>query len=241
MAFRPGRVDDHQAPLQQGVRVVDEGVAPGRHLDRAVAGSTCGLSARADRGSRSPARSATSTATRWVQRHGRQRARQRIGLARIQRDALPGFVASAQFGQRQAAQAGLDGQQRQPSATPAASWKQFDRAHRRAARRGRQHAAPGVGEEDRVDQLGLAARELGNEGQHQPVGEQALTKGLEPGLFGGLGQVMVAQETRVLGHVAVERASPGSLAVQAGNERAVHGSATMLAHHTDPAQGRNTC
>jgi hypothetical protein len=59
-------------------------------------------------------------------------------------------------------------------------------------------AAPGgrPGEEDGVDQLGLAARELGDEGQHQPVGRQALAQRGEGRGLRFVDQVVVDQEAR---------------------------------------------
>ena len=53
---------------------------------------------------------------------------------------------------------------------------ELDRAHRRAARRRRQDAPAGVGEEDRVDQLRLAARELGDEGDDELLVAEALAQ-----------------------------------------------------------------
>ena len=52
--------------------------------------------------------------------------------------------------------------------------QELGRAHRRAARGRRQKACPEVGEEDRVDELGLAARKLGDEGDDEAILPQPL-------------------------------------------------------------------
>ena len=215
-----GGVDHHQPALQQGVRVVDQRMAPGGHLDRAVGfqpGVVLGVIGV-------PEAQPLGGLDRHAlcQGHGRQRLRQLIGAVGVERDALPGLVAAAQFGHGQAAQAGLDRQQRQ-SRGLVGLVVELDRAHRGAARRGRQHTPAGVGEEDGVDQLGLAARELGHEGHGQAIGLQALVQGLQACAVGRVLEVVIAQEPRKSTDAAVECGAPDGLAVQAGGEGAVHG------------------
>ena len=100
--------------------------------------------------------------------------------------------------------------------------RQLHRAHRRAPRRGRQHAAAGVGEEDRVDQLGLAARELRHESQHQPVARQALPQGIDLRSGRSVAQLVIGQEGRILLDRAVERATPVGEGVQSTRECGGH-------------------
>ena len=172
--IQPGRVDDHQAALQQRMGVIDHCVAPGRHLHTAVFGhwrvvlrlrsvpeTQCGGLLHAD---------SLDAGDRG------QCLSQRLRVARLQGHDLPMLFPRAQFSQRQAAQTGFDGQQRQPR-RQVGFVAQLHRAHRGATRRGWQHAAARVGKEDGVDQFGLAARELGHEGQHQLFGRQAFAQG----------------------------------------------------------------
>ena len=168
---QPGGVEHHQAALEQRVRVVDQCMAPGRHLDhvvrvqrRVVLGVLVAPEAqRAGLG----------------QRHllhpgdGLQRVGQRGAVAHRQRHLVPQLGLFTQGQHRLAAGAGGDRQQRQRGRLLRVPG-QFHRAHGGAPRCGRQHTPAGVGEEQRVDQLRLAARELGDEGHHQPVGRQSL-------------------------------------------------------------------
>ena len=87
---------------------------------------------------------------------------------------------------------------------------QLHRAHRRAPRRGRQHAAPDVGKEDGVDQLGLAARELGHKGQHQAILAEAAAQAVQR--VGGriVEQLVLGQKARELGEPLLHRLSPGA-------------------------------
>ncbi len=87
----PRRIDDHQPALQQGVRIVDQRVAPGRHLDTAV------VQARrvvlrmlvAPEAQRRGGHRADATRLR----HQHQRLGQAVGVARVQAQALPGLRA----------------------------------------------------------------------------------------------------------------------------------------------------
>ena len=213
------RVDHHQAALEQRMRIVDQRVAPCRHLDLAVG----------------PLRRVVfrvfvvpeTELTRFLERHlrGALHLAQRLGQLRRfhhgQLDALPHVGALAQLGQRHGAQPRVDRQQRHARRL---LWipRQLDRTHRRAARRGRQNAAPGVGEEDRVDQFGLAARKLGDERQHEPIAGQALAQRIDLRRGRRIAQFMVDQEYRELLDRAVERAAPIGQCVQAARECGSH-------------------
>ena len=89
----PWRVDDDEAAAQQRVRVIDDGVAPGRHFHQAVLAlrrvvigvlvvpqaELCGL--------------VDTDALRA--RHRLHRAGQRIGVIGVERHLLPGIVTMA--------------------------------------------------------------------------------------------------------------------------------------------------
>ena len=215
------------------MRVVDESVAPGRHLDPAAV---------VDRRVASGFVVVPETqGARLFQidpfgaRDFLQRLHQPVGPVDIERQGLPGRVAGPQFGQRQAVEPRRDRQQ--PQAGRAAGLPcQLDRAHGRASRRGGQHPAPGIGEEDGVDQLRLAARKLGHEGDDELFMRQPFTHRSQPG---GVCSV----EPLVLGEGALQPLQPrqhgvAPLAqrVQAGGESRSH--ANMLAEGSGgkPAQ-----
>jgi hypothetical protein len=136
-----------------------------------------------------------------------QRIGHAIGLFGIQPDPRPQLRPAAQVGQRLGLESGVDrqqGQQRRQAGFEA----QLDRAHRGAARRGGQDAAAGVGEEDGVDQLRLAARKLGHEGHAQPIGREPLAQGTEAAFAGLVLQVMIDQVARQFSRLAIEAAAP---------------------------------
>jgi hypothetical protein len=108
--------------------------------------------------------------------HLGQRVGDLLGIVHIQRQLQPGLGARTPLAQALQRLAGIDGQQAQAGLQlrlPA----QFGRAHGRAPCAGRHQAAAVVGEENGVDQFGLAARELGHEGHHDLV---AAHLGLQP-------------------------------------------------------------
>ena len=147
---QPRRVEHHEALAQQRVRVVDEHVAPQRHLDAAgvVDGRVVlGLFVVPE----------TQLAGQLLgdplgAGHGLQGLRQLLGLVDLQWQHGPGLRLGAQLGQRVAVTPGFDRQHLQRGRL---RWLpgQFDWAHRGAPRRGRQHAPAGVGKKDCVDEL----------------------------------------------------------------------------------------
>jgi hypothetical protein len=149
--------------------------------------------------------------------------------------AAASFSGEDGIGQRLRFQAGVDRQQRQHRRQRRVV-AELDRAHRGAPGRGRQHAAAGVGEEDGVDQLRLAARELGDEGHAQAVARQALAQRGEVARAGVVLELVLLQEMRQIAGVAVERSAPRRQGVELSGERrvergTVHGFAwfrTML-------------
>ena len=214
------RVEHDQALLQQRVRVVDQRMAPGRHLDaaggvdrRVVIGLLVVPEAEVARG---------VLADPFGARDLLQRLRELVGVVDLERADRPGAALQTQLGERLALEPGRDRQQHQRGrffAVPG----QLDRAHRGAARRGRQHTAAGVGEEDRVDQLGLAARELGDEGDHQFFVAQAFAQRGHLHHRGGIDELVVDEEARHLVEPPRERRSPAAQGVETEGERRRHG------------------
>jgi hypothetical protein len=202
------------------MRVLDQCVAPGRHVDQAVlaqwrvVGRRRGfvVGARVVAPQAQLARLVDADGARA--RHFHQGERQFLVAQVVQRHMRPDAAAQAQVGQRTAFDAGFDRQQRQHGRL-ALVVGHLHRAHRGAPRRGGQHAPAGVAEEHGVDQLGLAARELGDEGDRQLVAGQALAQALE--LFAGM-LVQQALAPKVLGklrHGRIQGCTPGIHAVQA--------------------------
>ena len=161
--IEPRRVEDDESLLQQRVREVDDRVAPARDLDagfvgvlsaarirpRAVAGEAV-LARELRPGRASPATRVTRASLMFCAR------------SEIERERLPLVGVVLELGDGRVLGAGLDRQEADRRRARGVV-QQLGRAHRRAARRRRQKARAEVGEEDRVDELRLAARELGDE------------------------------------------------------------------------------
>ena len=132
-------------------------------------------------------------------------------------EPAPGARLRAQLGEREALEAGLDRQQQQRGRLVAAP-AELDRTHRRAARRRRQDAPAGVGEEDGVDELGLAARELGDEGDDQLFVTKPLAQRRD--LLGRLavGEVLLAEKTRERFDALAQGGTPAAEGVETGGE-----------------------
>ena len=213
------RVEHDQALLQERMRIVDEGVAPGRHLDLAAV-----VARRVVVGRRvvpEAERARLFLGDPLGARDLEQRLRQLIGVANVEREPAPGARLGAHLGERQALEPGLDRQQQQRRRLVAAP-AELDRAHRRAARRRRQDAPAGVGEEDRVDELGLAARELGDEGDDQLFVTEPLAQGRD--LLGriAMGELLLAEEARQRFDAFAESGAPAAEGVETGCERGRH-------------------
>ncbi|OIQ76532.1 hypothetical protein GALL_417860 [mine drainage metagenome] len=163
---QPRRVEHAQALREQFVLDVEQRVAPARHVDAAVGGTR---SVVVDR-------EAQRASPLGVDAHGVGEVGQR-GLQRRRVDAAqlgPGVGAALPLRQRRGVGPAGYRQQAQRRRVLRRRRSDLQRAHRRAPGSGRQHAPAVSGEEDRVDQLGLAARELGDEGQLDDVAAQAL-------------------------------------------------------------------
>ena len=244
------RVEHDQTLAQQRVRVVDERMAPGRHLDHAVVvarrvvvgvlvvpeAEGAGLLFGDPLGAR----------------HLLEGLGQLVGVAHVELEPAPGARLRPQLAEREAFEAGLDRQQQQRrrlAVVPA----ELDRAHRGAARRRGQDAAAGVGEEDGVDELRLAARELGHEGDHQLLVAETLLQGVELIGCGALREIVLGEEFRERVDPLGQRGAPPAEGVEAGGERMRHrviasarhpwslGRRGMVSQAPGPNRPRNTC
>ena len=125
-------------------------------------------------------------------RHARKRFAHLLGDAEVERERHPLVGVVLEFGDRRILEPRLDRQQADRR-RPRRVVQELGRAHRRAARRRRQQPLAEIGEEDRVDQLGLAARELGDERDDELVLVQALEQLLHLEVDLGVGQVLLLQ------------------------------------------------
>ena len=170
------RVEDHEAPLQQRMREVDDRVAPLRDLDHAARVDGDGLVGIF--GIEQP------VAARLLDGHPDrlgdhpERAEHSVRRTRVDRKHLPLVGKPLEVGRGSGPAARLD-RQRAYARRQRRVVQQFGRAHRRAPRGRRQHALAVLREEDRVDQFGLAAGELGDEGDDELVLGEAIEREIE--------------------------------------------------------------
>ncbi len=156
----------------------------------------------------SPSAAASSTLTRLVSSHAGERLRRRLSRSPGSiGSSMPVGGAGAQFGQRGLAQAALDRQQADRRGARAVV-QQLGGAHGRASGRRRQDALPVARKEDRVDQLGLAARELGDEHDRDAIVAQALDHALDARADCGVGQVGRLEPVPVTTDTIDQLASP---------------------------------
>ncbi len=110
-------------------------------------------------------------------------------------------------------QARFDGQQADVGPLRARVEIQLGGAHGGASGLGRQHALAELREEQAVDQLGLAAGELTDEGQGDVVGAQNLQGAIELGFHRRAAQAVVRQPAAIAGDFAHQLALPGYIGV----------------------------
>ena len=159
-----------------------------------------------------------------------------IGPVDVERQAAPCGIVAAQFGERSAVGAACDGQQAQARRT-ARLPAEFDRAHGGAPRCGGQHAPARVAEEDGVDQLRLAARELGNESDDELFLRQAIAQRFEPRCARRIAQVVLGQSVRKRVDVLLHGVAPAAQCVQPGGKGGTH--RIMLADGPGPQSVEN--
>ena len=212
-----GRVQDHETLLQQRMRHVEHRMAPARDLHQAARIAAGVVVRRAV----VPEPQPTRVVERHPQhiRHLRHRLHQLVGIVDVDRHVGParGFLAPVHQGER--FETRLDRQQ------PQTGWlrgvvAQLRRAHGRATGARRHDAATIAGEEDRVDEFRLAARELGNEGDHHLARAQLRLELAQA--FGDrqVEQVVLAQPGGQLFEPSGDIATPDAVLVELLIERA---------------------
>src|SRR6185369_2748755 len=146
---------------------------------------------------------------------------QLAGIVDVEIHAGPLFGDGAPFHQRLGLQPRLDRQQAQ-AGRHAGVPTQLGRAHRGAAGARGHDAALVAGEEDRVDQLRLAAGELGDESHHHFFGAQLRLQPAQTLLHRGVEQVMVLQPLRQRFQPQRELAPPRAMLVELLVEGSAH-------------------
>ena len=149
-----------------------------------------GISTRAPDSPRNPRLCASAAETCCVSDSTSKASASLPGLLRVEGDLLPVGRLGDELAQRPRALARLDGQQ--PDRRRAGRVVEDLRgAARRASLAGGQEPAAEVGEEERVDELALAARDLRHEGDRQAVRREPPLEVCQPG-----GGVVVGQPVR---------------------------------------------
>lgn len=205
------RIQNHKALLEQRMRHIDQCVAPHRHVHHA---------ARVDH------RVVVwrivvpeAQGPRLVDRHAAHLGHLGQGLGHLLRvidvesNLVPLVLLEAPLGQSLRLQAGLDGQQAKARRRTLLV-RQLGRAHGGAARARRHDAAAVVRKEDRVDQLGLAARELRDKRHHHLVAADLLFQALQAFLDGRIHQLVRTHPVRQLLELLRKRALPGAVLIE---------------------------
>ncbi len=183
-------VQDHQALLEQRVRHVDQRVAPFRHLDQAVRPDQRVVVRQLFIPETQRSRFGLADAAHLG--HFLDRTCELLGIVDVQVNTFPFVRGIAPVQQGLGLQPRLDGQQ------PQAGWHfrvvpELGRTHR-GAPGARGHDAPAItGKKHRIDQLGLAARELGHEGHHDLVVLDLGVQLVKPLVHAGFHQVVIGQ------------------------------------------------
>ena len=150
-------------------------------------------------------------------RHARERFRHPVRRGEVERERHPLVGVVLEFGDRRVVEARFDRQQ-PDRRRPRRVVQQLGRAHRRAARGRRQQPLAEVGEEDRVDELGLAARELGDERDDELVLLQALEQLLHLDVDLRVGEVLLLQPFVQRRDAGRQPAPPIGVRLEAGGE-----------------------
>ena len=205
--IEPGGIENAQALAQQRVVEVDHRMAPGRHQYLATfAGAFEHVRVEAE-------------LDRLFHRHGfgfghLAESQRHVGrVAGIQRDVHPVPRDAFELCDAGRGRARLDRQQANVGAFRARVEEQLGGAHGGPPGMRRQHALAVFGEEQAVDQLGLAARELADEGQGDVIGTQDLQRAFEFGLNGLGVEPIVFQPAAITRDLAHQFAFPGDVGV----------------------------
>ena len=185
-----GRIQNHQPLFEQGVGHIDQGVAPQGHFDQALIVQR-GIVLRQFVVPK--AQSACFIGRDFAHlRDLFQRCCDLVSTVNVQGQRLPGARLEAPFGQTQGLQPGIDGQQTQ-AGPQSGVIAQLGGAHGGTPGAGRHDAAAITGKENSVDQLGFAARKLGNKSHHDFVGADLVFKALETLLHSSVHQLVGVQ------------------------------------------------
>ncbi len=139
-----------------------------------------------------------------------------VGRSRVERKHLPFGAEPLEVRRRPVAPACFD-RQRANARRQRVVVQQLGRAHSGAAGRRRQDALAIVGEENRVDQLGFAARKLGDECDHELVLRQAFKCDIDTACRFGFERLRLLQPLAQLHDRRRQRITPISVTFKAGS------------------------
>ena len=188
MAFRPGV----SRMLQQRMREIDLRVAPARNVDTAFVAPLERRQNIVVALGEQPVLARERDRHAFHLRHASERFRHPLGGGEIERKRHPLVRVVLEFGDRRLIEPRLDRQEANRR-RPRRIVQELGRAHRRAAGRRWQKALAEVGEKDRVDELGLAARELRDECNDELVLLQPLEQLLDFDVGLRVGEILVLQ------------------------------------------------
>ncbi len=100
---------------------------------------------------------------------------------------------------------------------------------------------PEVGEEDRIDELGLAARELGDERDDELVLVQPLEELLDFEVDLGVGELLLGEPFVQPGNPGGEPAAPVAVGLEARGELAGLGHAVVTGHRLPGGSNSGKC
>ena len=214
-----GSVQNHQTLFEQRMCDVDQRMTPARNFDQAV-----GTDQRVVLHLLvAPEAERLGIFDRHVPDFGDlfEGLRQLCRIVDIEIDADPFLWNHAPFHQRLGLDPGLDRQQPQ-AGRHVAVVTQLGRAHRGSAGAGRHDAALVAGEKDGVDELGLAARELGDKGHHDLVGSHLRFEPAQAFFDRGVEQLMISEPFGQQLQAQRELASPDAVLVELVVKRSAH-------------------
>ena len=218
-----GRIEDDQALLEQRMREIHHRMPPAGDLDGAVG---------PDRAVRLILVGEERVVLRVIDRdelglaNPLERGRERLRVTDFERDDVPFLGKALVLGGRGVLCPGFDRQEHQLwwiGAVP----HQFGRAHRGAARRGGQQPPAVLGEEDRVDELGLAARELGDERDRELVFGEPSERFGEAQFDIAVGELVFFEPAPVRVDPVGDEISPGAVVVQLADQTRAHPTGTL--------------